>query len=50
MSSKLIQMCATSTGKHKQAHKKTNLNQNQHANFRTIHVCVCLIVHNCHTQ
>jgi len=33
---------------------KQNLNLNQHANLRTVNMCVCvcvhIIVHNCHTQ
>ena len=29
---------------------KRNVNRNQHANFRTVHTCVHIIVHNCCTQ
>jgi len=28
-------------------HTKRNLNLNQHANIRTVHMCVHITVHNC---
>jgi len=31
-------------------HTKMNLNLNQHANLRSVHICLCIIVHNCCTQ
>ena len=42
------------TGKNakaKQTHtQKRNLNLNQHANLRTVHTCVHITAHKCHTQ
>jgi len=33
--------------KHLNKHTKQNINLNQHANLRTVRMCVRIIVHNC---
>ena len=30
--------------------QKMKSKHNEHAHLRTVHICVCIIVHNCHIQ
>jgi len=45
-----IVSCGKNRNNTKPKHTETKLNLNQHKNLRSVHMCLCIIVHKYHTQ